>query len=269
VNGIAWAATLLAAALVLTPGSPRHRVLRRGDRGQRGRRGVLVLGAAAAIGVAGIATGLGVMRWTTLAAGALAAGMASLRFRARTRRARAALEGAAMTAALDVLGAELRVGAHPVQAFTVAAADTPGPVGAALAAVAARAELGADVPAGLRAVGARSSLTAHWERLALAWQLAADNGLAIGVLVRAVHVDIVERQRFSDQLQAGMAGARATASILAALPVLGIGLGELVGAGPVRFLLGGGFGGYLLLAGTVFVCAGLWWADRITAAAVR
>ena len=37
-----------------------------------------------------------------------------------------------------------------------------------------------------------------------------------------------------------MAGARTTAAVLAGLPVLGIGLGQLIGADPLGFLLSGG-----------------------------
>ena len=40
-----------------------------------------------------------------------------------------------------------------------------------------------------------------------------------------------------------MAGARATAAILAGLPVLSALMGELIGARPVAFLLGGRLGG--------------------------
>lgn len=61
-----------------------------------------------------------------------------------------------------------------------------------------------------------------------------------------------------------MAGARATAAILAGLPVLGVLLGQLIGAQPLRFLLGGHAGGWLLVVGTMLVCGGLLWSDRIT-----
>ena len=70
------------------------------------------------------------------------------------------------------------------------------------------------------------------------------------------------RQRFSTQVAAKLAGARATATILAALPVLGVLLGQLIGAHPLRFLLGAG--GWLLVAGTTLACGGLLWSDRIT-----
>ena len=56
---------------------------------------------------------------------------------------------------------------------------------------------------------------------------------------------------------------RATASVLAGLPVLGIALGQATGANPVGVLTGGGLGGILLIVGTAFIVAGLCWSDRI------
>jgi tight adherence protein B len=94
--------------------------------------------------------------------------------------------------------------------------------------------------------------------------LAQTQGLAIVALVRAAQRDIVERERFASTVAAGMAGARATAAILAGLPVLGVALGQLIGAEPVRFLLSDGAGGWLLMIGVTLACAGLWWSDRIT-----
>jgi tight adherence protein B len=100
------------------------------------------------------------------------------------------------------------------------------------------------------------------------WQLAQDHGLAIAALMQTAQRDIVERERFSAKVDVGMTGARTTAAVLAGLPLLGVGLGELVGADPVSFLLSGGFGGWLLVIGVMLACAGLLWSDRITAQAL-
>jgi tight adherence protein B len=170
---------------------------------------------------------------------------------------------------LDILVGELRVGAHPVAALGAAADDTEGFVATALRTIAARARLGADVGAGLLSVAHRSSLPGQWERLAVCWQLAQTHGLAIGTLMQTAQRDLVERQRFSSRVDAGMAGARTTAGVLAGLPVIGIGLGQLIGADPLSFLLADGFGGWLLIIGVLLACAGLLWCDRITSAVVK
>lgn len=194
---------------------------------------------------------------------AVAAATGQLRRRRSRRQRERRAEGEAMTAALETLVGELRIGAHPLRAFGIAASESGGTVGAALHTVTARAGLGADVAAGLRVVADQSAVPFYWERIAVCWRLASDHGLAMSTLMRAAQRDIVDRQRFSGQVHAGLAGARATAAILAGLPALGILLGQLIGADPMRFLLGGGVGSWLLLIGAGLTLAGVAWSDRI------
>jgi tight adherence protein B len=61
-----------------------------------------------------------------------------------------------------------------------------------------------------------------------------------------------------------MTGPKASAGALALLPVLGIALGEAIGAGPLGVLTGTGLGQALLLAGVTLLCAGVLWSGRIT-----
>src|SRR5262249_52405389 len=142
---------------------------------------------------------------TTVLAAAVAGATAGLRYRRRRRGRRAVDEGRTLETALDVLVGELRVGSHPVHAFRVAADATHGAGGESLRGVAARARLGADVTAGLRAAARSSALPAQWERLAVCWELARDQGLAIATLMRAAQRDIAERQRFTARASSSMA----------------------------------------------------------------
>ena len=74
----------------------------------------------------------------------------------------------------------------------------------------------------------------------------------------------IDRAYIGCVLPAGLGQAPARqAAILAGLPVLGVLLGHLLGAHPIRFLLGGGLGGWLLVGGVGLVCGGIAWADRI------
>ena len=252
-------ALLLAVALLVHPAASRGRLP--APRPTPLRRAPTPAIAAIALIVAVLAA-ISVPATTVLSA-VLLAGTGYLRRVRRVARRRAAHEGLALDSALELLVGELRAGAHPVRAFEVAAAEVGGSVGAGLHAVAARAGLGADVPAGLRAVAGRSRLTSQWHRLAACWELASEHGLPIGVLMRAAQLDIAERRRYCAQVDAGMAGARATAAILAALPVLGVLLGELLGASPTAFLSHGA-GGWVLLIGVTLLCGGVWWSGRIT-----
>jgi tight adherence protein B len=252
------AALALSASVLVLPSSPRRRLAR--DRGCARSPAR----AAAWLAVCAGAAGAVLLPLTTVLAAVVFAATAGLRYRRRRRSRRAMDESRELETAIDVLVGELRVGAHPAQAFAVAADETAGAVAHSCRAVAARARLGADVTAGLRGVAETSALPAQWDRLAVCWQLASQHGLAMSTLMRAAQRDIVERQRFSGQVTSAMAGARATAAILAGLPVLSVVLGQLIGADPVAFLLAGHAGGWLLLVGMTLICSGLLWSDRIT-----
>ncbi len=258
-TGTAAGALVLALAVTVLPSAPHRRLTPEAS----ARRS---MSRSAAGWVAGcVALSIAVLLpLTTDVAFAVAAATVALRCHRRNRRRGSAAENQTLQSAMDLLIGELRVGAHPVRAFSVAAAESAGTVATAFRAVAARATLGADVAAGLRGAGRLSSLPVQWDRLAVCWQLAAQHGLGISVLMRAAQRDIVSRQRFSTRLATKLAGARATATILAALPVLGVLLGQLIGAQPLRFLLGGHAGGGLLVVGTTLACGGLLWSDQIT-----
>jgi tight adherence protein B len=253
------AALALALALLIAPTSSRHRLETLGLIAPARRR--VPVAPIALCG--GLALAFAVPA-TVIGAGAMVTATGLLRHRRRGRRRRRAAESVALQAALDVLVGELRVGAHPVAAFGVAADEVDGAVSASLRAVAARARLGADVAEGMRSVARRSPLPAHWERLAVYWQLAQTHGLAIAALMQTAQRDIVERERFSARVDAGLAGARTTAAVLAGLPVMGVVLGQFLGADPVGFLLSDGAGGWLLVVGVALACVGLAWSDRIT-----
>lgn len=252
-NGQTAAAVLLAAAVLASPPPPRTRLPLR-----RRRTGSAVPPVAAALGIFLLSASPAVVMVCLIAAGALASRLRRSR-RGRTRRR----EGEAIAVALDVVFGELKVGAHPIAAFAAAGSEAGGAVGRSLRAIATRAQFGADVSEGIRATAAQSAVPAYWERLVVFWKLAAEHGLAMSVLMRAAHRDIVERQRFADRMHAALSGARATAMILASLPALGVLLGQLVGADPIGFLLGGGSGGVLLTVGFALICIGIMWADRI------
>lgn len=251
------AALILALAVLVAPSAPGARLgVRRTPLQTR------KLAVCAALTCA-LATAF-VVPVSVTVAGAIVGATLTARRRRHLVRARRAEEAAAIEGALAVLVGELRVGAHPVAAIEAAAAGATGSVATWLRVVAARARLGADVARGFRAVAADSTLPFHWERLAVCWHLAQQHGISIASLMHTAHRDVVERSRFESRVSAGMAGARATAGVLAGLPGLGVGLGQLIGADPIRFLLSGGAGGWLLVVGSALACCGLLWSDAIT-----
>ncbi|MGY2063275.1 hypothetical protein ACW9HQ_50995, partial [Nocardia gipuzkoensis] len=101
-------------------------------------------------------------------------------------------------------------------------------------------------------------------RIADAWQLADQYGLALADLLATARSDLLARIRFRDRTSAALAGPRATAAVLAALPLLGITLGHLMGASPLTILLHPGPGTLLLPLGAALACTGVLWTDALT-----
>ena len=200
-------------------------------------------------------------------AGAVAAGTAWSRWQARQFRRDRAAAVSGLTDALGLLVAELRAGAHPAAAAEAAAGEAPPGPAAALSTAAAAARLGGDVPAVLRAHGG-PALRPWLDRLAEAWALAERHGVPLADLLDAVRIDVDSRTRFAAEVDARLAGPRATATVLAGLPVLGLLLGQAIGADPMRVLANTAAGQTLLVVGTGLACAGVLWSAQIVSAAV-
>jgi tight adherence protein B len=103
----------------------------------------------------------------------------------------------------------------------------------------------------------------------MAWSLADRYGIPLADLLDAVRSDTEQRVRFAAEVQARLAGPRATAAVLAGLPLLGLVLGHAVGAAPLRVLSETSAGQGLLVIGTGLVCAGVLWSARLMSGAVR
>jgi tight adherence protein B len=204
----------------------------------------------------------GVVAATLLAATA----RRQLRTRKENRRSLIAVDG--LAEALRSFVASLRTGAHPATAAESAASDAHAEAATALRAVAAAARLDSDVTVALGS--ARSSaLAPALGRMATAWRLAQRHGLPLAEVLDAVRRDLEQRARFTRQVIARMTGPKSSALVLSLLPLLGIALGESIGASPLRVLTGTGLGQVLLVMGVTLLCAGVAWSSRITNRVVR
>ncbi|OZD14922.1 type ii secretion system integral membrane subunit [Rhodococcus sp. 06-156-3C] len=184
------------------------------------------------------------------------------RRRSATEKRKFRTESARLIAALDTVIGELGVGSHPASASAVAAAESSGTVGIAFERASGHARMGGRAHDGLSVPDA--AISGPLSIVASAWRIADDHGLALARLLGAARRDMQVRNRFRDRTQASLAGARATGTVLACLPIVGVGLGQAMGASPLSVLLGGGLGGILLVIGTALVCGGLLWTDAIT-----
>jgi tight adherence protein B len=179
---------------------------------------------------------------------------------ARSRRERRERQ-LAVIELCDALSAELRAGGPPERALERSCASRDewsgisrtarlgGDVGAAM--VRGSAEPGAD---GLRA-------------LAAGWRVASSTGAGLADVVERVATGLRADEDARAEVTASLGPPRATAKMLAVLPVFGLGLGSSMGADPVAFLLDTGFGLACLLLGLLLAGAGVLWVEKLAAAA--
>lgn len=187
--------------------------------------------------------------------GLLLAGRA-LRARAHVR-SRAAETSGHVQLACEGLASALAAGAPIAAALEAAASDWP-----PLSGVVATHRLGGSVPDALREL---SGVTGAGDvrLIAAAWQVAHQGGAGLAPALTEVAALLRRRQATRRLVRSELASARATARLLAGLPVLTLLLGSGVGGDPVRFLLATTPGLLCLAAGLALGVAGLWWIEAI------
>ncbi len=257
---------LAAAVLILPSGVAAARfptVLPIGRPRRRTLRAVLV-----APTICGVAAGLVVAGPAGALAGALVTAVVR-RQRAQSRLAAAAAATIEQLAeSLGRICEELRVGGHPATALAGVTAD--GPLARdVLAPAATAAALGDDVAGAMRRTAlAQPAVADDLHRLASAWSLAEQHGVPLAELLAGARSDMRWRVRFGASVRSQLAGPRATAAVLTCLPLLGLGLGQLLGADPLGVLRSGLIGQALVVVGVGLAAAGALWSEHIVTAAV-
>jgi tight adherence protein B len=194
--------------------------------------------------------------------GAAAVGVLAVRSR-MAARSQTARRRARLVETCDQLAAELSAGQSPPRALQHAAEAWPD-----LGPVAAAAQLGGDVPGACRAVaelpGAESLRS-----VAAAWEVAERSGAGLSLVLERMADALRAEDAVRREVDAALGPPRATARMLAALPVFGLLLGMAMGADPVGLLLTTPLGAGCLVVGSAFAVAGVWWVDRLARAAQR
>lgn len=99
--------------------------------------------------------------------------------------------------------------------------------------------------------------------LAACWQVGLNSGAGLGASIAQLYIALRAQQEVRAHLEAELAGPRATAVTLGLLPVIGIGLGYILGAEPLAWFISGFLGVLTLLVGVGLTLLGLWWTSRI------
>jgi tight adherence protein B len=252
---VSWAvvACLLAGctALLLTPA----RMAPAGRTRQRRLSSYAVLSA----GLVGIGWWLAdEPRLLVLGAVGGGAAFAAARLVARRRADRAAAEVRARVVELcDGLQAELAAGQTATTALERVAGEWPAMLPATRSAAA-----GGDVPAALRELAAGPG-AGDLRVVAAAWQVAHRTGHGLADALTRVAQELRDAEQTRRVVTGELASARATARLVACLPLVALLMGSGAGADPWAFLLGHPVGLACLAGGVGCGIAGLAWIEAL------
>ncbi|KRB76176.1 hypothetical protein ASE01_14250 [Nocardioides sp. Root190] len=214
-------------------------------------------------GVVGTATVLGTLVLASRSTAVLAVvsallvlGGGRLVRRARATR-RADVTRARVIELCDVLCAELAAGQSASGALERAAADWE-----VVAPVARAASSGGDVIGGLRALAGEPGAAAL-RLVAAAWQVSQRTGHGLATTLARVAEDLRAAEQTRRVVAGELASARATARLLAALPLVALAMASGSGASPWPFLLGHPVGLACLGGGLGLGYAGLSWVEAL------
>lgn len=120
--------------------------------------------------------------------------------------------------------------------------------------------LGGDVATALRRDGRAEPLLLS---LAALWQVSEGSGSALAAALDRLLDGAVQSAKVRREVAGQLAGPRATMRVLAVLPAIGIGMGLLMGANPIGFLLGTVWGWACLGAAVVLEGLGVVWVRHM------
>lgn len=247
-----------AAVLLVGPGPPLHALPHRDPSGGARSRGRGCAGRAALASIVVAAALIVPARQVVLLLILVGAGWAATLLVRRRRAARAAEQTSVrLLEACEQLSGELVAGRPPSAALDHGAAEW-----AVLAPVAEAFRVGADVPDAWREAARRPGAE-DLRLVAAAWEVSHRTGAGLAVALEHVTSDL-RAQRATRRVVAGeLASARATARLVALLPVLALTFGAGAGGDPWGFLLGHPVGLACLALGLTFALGGLAWIEAL------
>lgn len=162
-------------------------------------------------------------------------------------------EAAIFGAALTSVAARLRAGQSPHAAWHDVADTLP-----------------AEISVEVRHLGTGAAALSHQRvkgpaliAAEAATRLAHELGAELAPVLEACAGGIEESTRARAERDAAFAGPRATARLLLALPLAGVGLGTLMGARPLALFTSTIWGAFLGIAAAILLLVGRWWIRQL------
>lgn len=259
-----WLAAVAALAAVALSGrgSARIRLAALAGAGPGRARRPTALHAVVAAGLVGTALAAAGASLPVVGLAPVAAVGAAWHHRRRLARRHQQACDAASIEVTFALAAELRAGRTPAEALRLGAREA-GPLAPLLDAAAAAATAGGSA-AGALAAAARDPGGRRLRPAAAAWTVTERVGAHVGLALERVGEAMDEADDAARELDAALAGPRATMLVLALLPLFGLALGQSVGAHPLALLLHRPLGWGLLCAAAGLDAIGVLAMRRIT-----
>lgn len=171
-------------------------------------------------------------------------------------RRRRAQQRARVLQAIGALAAELEAGAPPPRALLQSQGDP-----SVWPHAAAAARWGDGIPEALQRDAQVSPVLGQ---VAACWRVGS-RGAGLVEAIQHVAASARAAEDVRVEMEAQLAGPRSTARLLSILPVVGLGLGLMLGADPLGWLLGTVPGRLCLALGVALTLVGMWWTGRIAA----
>ena len=140
---------------------------------------------------------------------------------------------------------------------------------AVLEAAVAAAEAGGDVAVAICRAAASEPAADAWQAVAAAWSVSSAVGAPLASTLRTMAESFRDVGRLQRELVVALAGPRATARLVALLPVVAVGFGVLLGFDTLRVLFATPIGIGCLVSGVILLLAGSRWSAVMVARASR
>ncbi|GAA0327390.1 type II secretion system F family protein [Micropruina glycogenica] len=155
------------------------------------------------------------------------------------------------------LAALLRAGHPPARALGLVAESAP-----CFAESAAHFRIGGDLTEALQRVGDRPGYEGLCG-LAATWRIAQRTGASMTTFLDDLATRLIDERELRRSVGTELAAARMTGRLLGFLPLVGLGMGYLIGGDPVAFLISSVGGLWCLALGVALAVAGVVWSEKL------